>query len=61
MESSGSLLIALTGYGQEKDKQNAVSAGFDLHLVKPLDPIALVKIIFDNCQKLKFLDVSSSK
>src|SRR5258708_783323 len=31
------LLVALTGYGQEEDKRRALSAGFDQHLVKPVD------------------------
>ncbi|HEX6983882.1 MAG TPA: PAS domain-containing protein [Planctomycetaceae bacterium] len=30
-------LIALTGYGQESDRQAALAAGFDLHLTKPVD------------------------
>jgi PAS domain S-box-containing protein len=30
------LLVALTGYGQESDKQRANEAGFDFHLVKPV-------------------------
>lgn len=30
-------LIALTGYGLETDRQNALEAGFDIHLVKPVD------------------------
>ncbi|WP_194722625.1 hybrid sensor histidine kinase/response regulator [Noviherbaspirillum malthae] len=30
-------LIALTGYGQEGDKERAAQAGFDLHLTKPVD------------------------
>lgn len=29
------LLVALTGYGQEEDRQKSQAAGFDLHLVKP--------------------------
>lgn len=29
-------LVALTGYGQETDKQRALSAGFDEHLTKPV-------------------------
>lgn len=29
-------LVALTGYGQEEDKQKAIEAGFDDHLVKPV-------------------------
>jgi PAS domain S-box-containing protein len=30
-------LVALTGYGQERDKERAAAAGFDAHLVKPVD------------------------
>ncbi|MDB5842147.1 MAG: integral rane sensor hybrid histidine kinase [Herminiimonas sp.] len=30
-------LIALTGYGQEADRQSALAAGFDMHLVKPVE------------------------
>ncbi len=33
-----SVLIALTGWGQETDKQAARAAGFDDHLTKPVDP-----------------------
>ena len=35
------LLIALTGWGQEEDKRKAFEAGFDHHLIKPIDPDAL--------------------
>jgi len=31
------LLVATTGYGQPDDQQRALSAGFDLHLTKPID------------------------
>jgi signal transduction histidine kinase len=31
-------LIAVTGYGQDADRQRSAAAGFDLHLVKPVDP-----------------------
>jgi signal transduction histidine kinase/ActR/RegA family two-component response regulator len=41
------LLIALTGWGQEKDRQRASEAGFDHHLVKPADPAVLEKLIAD--------------
>jgi signal transduction histidine kinase len=34
-------LAALTGYGQEDDRQHAMAAGFDWFLVKPADPHAL--------------------
>ena len=32
------LLIALTGYGQDEDRRKSAEAGFDLHLLKPVDP-----------------------
>ena len=35
------LLIALTGYGQEEDRQRCFDAGFDEHMVKPADPALL--------------------
>lgn len=42
---AGSTLVALTGYGQPKDKEAAMHAGFDHHLVKPLAIDALLAII----------------
>jgi PAS domain S-box-containing protein len=35
------VLVALTGWGQEDDKQKAKAAGFDEHLTKPIDPADL--------------------
>lgn len=35
------ILIALTGYGQAEDRQRSKEAGFDRHLVKPVDPETL--------------------
>src|SRR5262245_3760166 len=37
----GTLLIAVTGYGQDGDRQRSAEAGFDAHLTKPIDPRAL--------------------
>jgi CheY-like chemotaxis protein len=34
-------LVALTGYGQPDDRRQALEAGFDAHLVKPVEPGAL--------------------
>jgi CheY-like chemotaxis protein len=36
-EHSAALLIALTGWGQEQDHERSRAAGFDHHLVKPVD------------------------
>jgi CheY-like chemotaxis protein len=40
-----SRLIALSGYGQEKDRQRAFEAGFNDHLLKPVDPARLLAIL----------------
>lgn len=38
-------IVALTGWGQEEDKRKARRAGFDLHLVKPVDRKTLMEVI----------------
>lgn len=38
-------LIAVTGYGQAEDRQRALDAGFDAHLVKPVEPARLLDTI----------------
>jgi two-component system, sensor histidine kinase len=38
-------LIALTGYGHPDDVKRARDAGFDTHLLKPVDPDALVRVL----------------
>lgn len=38
-------LIALTGYGQPEDLKRARDAGFDAHLLKPVDPDALASVL----------------
>ena len=43
--AAGTLLIALTGWGQEEDKRRAVEAGFDRHLTKPVDPVTLEAVL----------------
>jgi len=39
------MLIALTGWGQEEDKRQTKEAGFDQHIVKPVDPESLLKML----------------
>ena len=41
-EFAGTMLIALTGYGQLQDKVRAREAGFDLHIAKPAEPEAIL-------------------
>jgi len=38
-------LVAMTGWGQEKDKRQALEAGFDAHLTKPVDAEELVRVL----------------
>jgi signal transduction histidine kinase len=42
---SGVYMVALSGYGTEEDRRKSLYAGFDAHLVKPLDPSALPGIL----------------
>ena len=49
-------LIALTGYGQLRDKQAATLAGFDAHLVKPVDLARLLKAVEEVCAKAAALE-----
>jgi CheY-like chemotaxis protein len=39
------VLIALTGYGQESDRERSRKAGFDHHFVKPTDPRTLCDVL----------------
>ena len=41
----GMILIALTGYGQAEDRERALRAGFDMHLVKPINPPSLLAVL----------------
>jgi signal transduction histidine kinase len=38
-------LVAVTGWGQENDRQRAFAAGFDQHLVKPAEPARVIEIL----------------
>ncbi|MGH8149006.1 MAG: response regulator [Steroidobacteraceae bacterium] len=41
----GIRLAALTGYCQPEDRRRSLAAGFDDHLVKPLEPVALERFL----------------
>jgi len=43
----GTLLVALTGWGQESDVERSRAAGFDHHLVKPASPEAILELLLD--------------
>jgi two-component system, chemotaxis family, CheB/CheR fusion protein len=38
-------IVALSGYGTDEDRRKSMFAGFDSHLVKPLDPSTLPDIL----------------
>jgi len=42
---TGICLIALTGWGQDGDRQRAKDAGFDRHMTKPVEPEALEALL----------------
>jgi CheY-like chemotaxis protein len=43
--TAGRMLVALTGYSEQKDRDRAQQAGFDHHLVKPINPDTLQKLL----------------
>ena len=47
------ILIALTGYGQPDDRRRAESAGFDVHLVKPIEVERLDALLADYMKTLQ--------
>jgi CheY-like chemotaxis protein len=38
-------VVAISGWGQDQDKQMAARAGFDAHLTKPADPASLEQVV----------------
>jgi CheY-like chemotaxis protein len=41
------IIVALTGWGQAEDKRRSQEAGFDHHLVKPIEPVMLQRFLAD--------------
>ncbi|MBV8487033.1 MAG: PAS domain S-box protein [Planctomycetaceae bacterium] len=46
-KTTAPLLIAMTGYGQTEDRDHSKQAGFEYHLVKPINPVNLQKLLAD--------------
>jgi len=44
-DNDGTMIVAVSGYGQEQDRARSKSVGFDYHVVKPIDPAALASLI----------------
>src|SRR5690606_32699647 len=43
--TASTLMVAITGYGQNSDREKSLNAGFDHHLVKPVDRPRLLEIL----------------
>jgi DNA-binding response OmpR family regulator len=50
------MLVAVTGWGQDADRARAREAGFDYHIVKPLDPSQLPAILSAATHKQEMRD-----
>lgn len=45
LATANAFLVAITGWGQERDRRQALEAGFDAHLTKPADPDAILALV----------------
>jgi PAS domain S-box-containing protein len=45
LEMEKTVLVAVTGYGQDEDRRRTQEAGFDEHLVMPVDPVDLERLL----------------
>jgi CheY-like chemotaxis protein len=52
-ETRDTVLVAVTGWGQDKDRQRARNAGFDHHLVKPVDVNQLQQVLNRSADELR--------
>jgi len=55
------VLVAITGWGQDEDRRRALAAGFDHHLVKPIDPTQLDALLQGSVQSNKGLANAGGK
>jgi CheY-like chemotaxis protein len=46
-EGESAVLVALTGWGRDTDRRQSAEVGFDHHLVKPVEPNAVQKLLAD--------------
>jgi CheY-like chemotaxis protein len=46
-ECDGAILVALTGWGQEEDRRRSYEAGFNHHIVKPIDFTVVENLLKD--------------
>jgi CheY-like chemotaxis protein len=55
------VLIAMTGYGQESDRHQTQEAGFDHHLVKPVEPQKLQELMARLVEQKKDVPCSANR
>ena len=51
-EGEALVIVAITGWGQHEVRQRTAEAGFDAHVVKPVDPLALESLV-DSLLRMK--------
>jgi len=44
-ETQAALIVAVTGFGQDDDRERTQQAGFDFHLVKPVEPKQILELL----------------
>jgi CheY-like chemotaxis protein len=47
------LMVALTGYGRDEDRQRSSDAGFNAHLVKPVDVATLNALLAQHATRVE--------
>jgi hypothetical protein len=57
----GATLIAVTGWGQQQDRQRTSQAGFDVHLVKPVSEVQLFGALASADQRKQGTDAASHR
>ena len=45
---AATFLVGLTGWGAEEDRRRSMEAGFDRHLVKPVEPAVLREVLAES-------------
>jgi CheY-like chemotaxis protein len=44
------VIVAVTGWGQDEDREKSMEAGFDAHMVKPPDYAALMRLLASSAE-----------
>jgi signal transduction histidine kinase len=51
-ENKRTLIVALSGYGQDEHRRHSMYSGFDCHVVKPIDPTELTELLASRCARV---------